>query len=235
MKHAILVATALTIIAHTASAAPPPCTRWKNKLSDCEALGLPQGCTHTPAGAELEQLNHKQYAGTAEKACRQLIKNLNPQPGSAYYTPGEAIRACTFAAGDNTCHPIIQVLNDPPTSDFACCVYDANNDAKIDYNDVALVGNHLVEYLPTTPDSHCSCTAKGPYDGLEWNSDGLSEWTKFMAFIRHAFPSGLRKAVLRRNQELNGLPVGSTKYLSDGHQEHESDRVLRFEIRATEG
>nr|MBA3500563.1 hypothetical protein [Deltaproteobacteria bacterium] len=182
----------------------PPCHRWRNQLSDCEALGIP-GCS--PGGIDKENAMMQRFGATAEDVCKKLVKRSNAYAiaGGAVplygYTNGETIKACRFAPGaDKTCYPIEQDFMGPDVSS-ANCVYDANNDGIINYDDNSYYA-FTVEYATVIPEGHCFCTANGPHTNVQWSMEGnigQQSWELSMAYFAHKFPSGLKKAILEAN------------------------------------
>lgn len=204
MKPNVVLVIALVALTATAAYADPPtCRRWQNQLTACEALGLPANCA-TPVGIQKELVNQKLNASNAVKACKQLVQNMNPAPYQ--YTSSKTIKACTWSsnASDLTCHPIWEnPFNPPDDGQVAWCVYDSNNDGQINWNDASQLGL-TVFYGTRTPDPHCFCAAKGPYDGLTWAPELESQWSIAIAWLRHTFPKGLKTAVLAKNFMTNG-------------------------------
>src|SRR5688572_6134316 len=56
---------------------PPPCARWQNELSQCDALKRPSTCTIE--GVDYEKANHKIYGNSAEMVCEKYLKVVYPE------------------------------------------------------------------------------------------------------------------------------------------------------------
>lgn len=223
-RFAIVLVLASFAAPRAAAADPPTCRRWHNQLTACAALGLPPDCA-APVGVQKELVNAQLYSSTALKNCKQLITKL----GSTLYnyTPGETIKACTFGSG-NACQELYETPFNPPADGaHAYCLYDANNDGSIDYNDVSLSGGHLIYYELVTPEPHCFCTAKGPYDGLKWAVERESPWAIEIASIRRAFPRGLKTAVLAQNKMTNGGIYKSDAILANSTASFDPEPILQ--------
>jgi hypothetical protein len=211
---------ALLAFANVAAADPPPCMRWQNDLSVCEALGTgpyyncPQDPEDLEGTPDIETFNGLKYGSNAQKACRQLVTKMNPPAWN--FVSSMKVKACRFVAGDDKCYEDYESPFHPPDDGAVRhCVYDHTGgprgepDNVIDWKD-ATVTQYRVNYLSATPDAHCFCTANGPYTDLPYEHEAETGYAIEIAWLSHAFPKGLKTAVLANNFTTN-----TNQYISD--------------------